>query len=600
MDFGGVRMGIFNVYAYNDTFVSKYSSNKNYSYKSYLCVGETLRNNISSNVLISFLNFDIYRKHDSLDIVSARLYLYVDSELLDNLENAASIGIYEIIQPYNAETVTWASAPEIKATRYSINNLINGVNGYISIDITELIQSWDSFARPIYGIALLGKRIRDAITITSSRGQNKPYIKIETLESRFSNPRLIGVTGATGATGPQGNPGGPIGPMGIAGPIGPQGQQGIKGPTGPRGLQGNQGIQGPEGAQGHQGAPGPVGPIGPVGLMGPVGPQGPIGPQGPEGVQGPVGPVGLVGSQGEQGPVGPQGPQGVRGSTGIKGPIGLIGMTGATGNVGIQGPPGPQGPQGPFGIKGDTGQQGVQGIKGDTGAPGTIGPTGLSITGATGASVTGEIGPTGATGIQGLIGPIGQSVTGPTGATGSQGIKGEKGDKGATGQQGIQGRRGEQGIQGIEGPSGKAGITPIIPSSNNGQLINRNEKVVVNQEIIKLMPVVINGTDINEFEEGLNLLPSHTYWVSWSISSKSLDIHQTFGGHLILNGVAVQGSFNMVGPVFCPGDILTSSASVLFTVQDNISVLNLQYLTTSSEVGCNELTYAGLNIIELS
>lgn len=593
-------MRIFNLYAYNDTFVSKYSSNKNYSYKSYLCVGEILRNNICSNVLISFLNFDICRKYDSLDIVSAKLYFYVDSELLDNSECSSSIGIYEIVQSYNADTVTWTSAPEIKATNYSINNLINGVNGYISIDITELIKNWDTFLRPVYGIALVGKRMKDTITINSSRGQNKPYIKIEALDIGANNVEMIGITGPIGPTGPTGIPGGPIGPQGIEGPIGPQGPQGIMGPTGPIGLQGKDGIQGPEGPQGNQGAPGPVGPIGPVGLMGPVGPQGPIGPQGKAGVSGPVGPIGLVGPQGKQGPMGPQGPQGVRGSTGIQGPIGLIGPTGIAGAVGSQGPPGPQGPQGPFGIKGEMGTQGIQGITGATGSTGAVGPRGLSITGPRGLSITGEKGPTGPTGIQGDVGPIGKSVTGATGATGNQGIKGETGERGATGQRGIQGRRGEQGIQGIQGLPGKDGEKPIIPSTNNALLINDVEKEVLNNEIINFTPVAINGTDINEIEGGVNLLPGHTYWVSWSICSSCVDIHQRFGGQIILDGVVVAGGQNIVGPVFCPGDMLTATASTLFTVEYNIGILNLQYLTTSTDIGCNKLIESSLKIIELS
>lgn len=599
-------MSTFNVYAYNDTFVSKYSSNKNYSYKSYLYTGETLRNNVCSDLLISFLNFDIYKKYDSLDIVRARLYLHLDSDTIDNSEVGINIGIYEILQPYNAETVTWISAPEIKITKYSINNMNTNDDRYIVVDITDIIQGWDSFNQSIYGIALVGKMMRRTVTFTSSRGDHKPYIKIETSEGSVLNIGITGATGAQGVTGPPGTPGtpgtpgGPIGPRGLAGPVGPQGPQGITGRMGAIGPQGLIGPQGPEGPQGQQGAPGPNGSIGPIGLRGPVGPQGPIGPQGREGIIGPTGPIGLPGPQGEQGPIGSQGPQGVEGSIGQQGPIGLIGETGATGVAGIQGPPGPQGPQGPYGYKGEKGDQGIQGVTGATGVEGATGPTGPSITGATGASITGERGGIGPTGIQGDRGETGASITGATGATGVQGIKGETGEKGLTGQQGIQGRRGEPGIQGITGATGEPGIMPIIPTMNNAQMINNGSESLSDQDIVNLNPVVINGTDINEFEDGLKLFPSHTYYVSWRISSSLLDIHQIFGGQLILNGVSIQGSLNNVGPIICPGDILTASATAIFTVTDNIGILNLQYLTTNSDVNCNNITYSALSIIELA
>ena len=596
-------MGIFKVYAYNDTFVSKYSSNKNYSYKSYLCTGETLRNNVYSDLLISFLNFDIYKKYDSLDIVRVNLYLHLDSEVMENFENGISIGIYEILQPYNSETVTWVSAPEIKVTKYSIKNLFANEDRYISVDITDLIQGIDILKQPIYGIALVGKMIRRTVRFSSSRGEYKPYIEIETLEGNGFNVGITGATGATGPTGPRGTPGGPMGPRGVEGPIGPQGPQGVQGVTGARGLQGIRGIQGPEGAQGNQGAPGPIGPMGPVGLLGPVGPQGPIGAQGREGAVGATGPIGLIGPIGEQGPIGNQGLQGVEGSIGPKGEIGVTGATGATGvtgATGLQGPPGPQGPQGPFGDNGEIGPQGIQGVTGATGERGERGATGAAITGATGASITGARGPIGERGIQGLRGPTGASITGPTGSTGQQGIKGERGSTGATGQQGIQGRRGEQGIQGVKGATGEPGITPIIPTMNNAQLVNDSGEILNNEDNVKLIPVVINGTDINEYENGLSLFQNHTYYVSWRISSSLSGLHQTFGGQLTLNGVAIQGSSNTVGPVFCPGDMLTAAATAIFTVQDDISILNLQYLTKNTEGDCTNVIYSALSIIELA
>ena len=602
-------MGIFNIDAYNDTFVSKYSSNKNYSYESYLCLGETLKSNGYSDLLISFLNFDIYKKYDCLDIVRARLYLHVDSDFTQNTDSPINIEIYEILQPYNSETVTWVLAPEIKVTKYSITNIVVNDDRYISIDITELMKGVDSFTKDIYGIALVGKSMRKSIRFTSSRGEYGPYIRIETLEKGMFNMEStegrgitskIGPTGPTGPKGDPGTPGGPIGPRGVEGPIGPEGPQGVIGATGPIGIQGPVGPQGPEGAQGNQGDPGPVGPIGPIGLQGFVGPQGPIGPQGREGVVGPTGPIGLVGPQGEQGPVGSQGPQGVEGAIGEQGPIGVTGKTGPTGEVGIQGPPGPQGPQGPFGYKGDSGKQGIQGVTGATGATGIVGETGLSITGPTGPSITGVTGPRGPMGIQGVRGETGPAITGATGNKGDTGIKGDTGERGATGQQGIQGRRGEQGIQGITGVTGAMGIIPSLPTTNNAQLINISNDFLKDKDIIKLIPIVINGTDINEFEECLKLFPNHTYYVSWRISKSLSDIQQTFGGQLILDGVVIQGSKNTVGPAFCSGNILTAGATVIFTVGDSESILKLQYLVKKPNEDCDDIIESYLNIIELA
>lgn len=354
--------------AYNDTFVSKYECEKNFGTLPYLLAGErNTNNNCNKDVNITLLKFDLSKLNSCANIGKAELNLCLNSENSNDCCSINTLGVYRVLNEYCGSTVTWNNGPNldfigcINVTENPCNN------GYLQLDITDLVLAWFNGNYPNYGIGLVAGGPQQLVSLSSSRGINCPYLYIECGQAVMCTtgpqgcPGPPGPPGCPGPQGPQG-PQGQIGPTGAAGPAGgptgPAGQQGIQGPTGPQGITGPTGIQGPPGIQGVPGAVGPAGPQGNAGPAGNAGPQGPAGPAGPQGVAGPAGP------QGDEGPTGVTGPTGGTGPTGVTGPTGL-GATGPTGPAGPAGPAGgPQGPEGPMG------PQGPIGCPGPTGPPG--------------------------------------------------------------------------------------------------------------------------------------------------------------------------------------------------------------------------------------
>ena len=106
-------------------------------------------------------------------------------------------------------------------------------NQFILLDITQLVQSWESGAVVNNGLALALNGTVGSFSFDSKEAELTSH-----------EPELL-IT--------------------------------LNGPAGPQGPQGAQGIQGLTGPQGPAGAPGPIGPAGPAGAQGPAGPAGPKG-----------------------------------------------------------------------------------------------------------------------------------------------------------------------------------------------------------------------------------------------------------------------------------------------------------------------------------
>ncbi len=278
---------------------------------------------------------------------------------------AGGLDLATLMTPWSESTATYNAAPTPSGA-VQLNVPVTGSNGYVTFDITSVLQGW-----------LGSPTTNNGLQITAALAQPNTQIILDTKESTTtSHPAFIDVVlTATGAAGPTG----PMGAVGATGAAGPSGSVGPAGAAGPSGSAGPTGAAGPSGSAGPTGAAGPSGSAGPTGAAGPSGSAGPTGAAGPSGS---VGPTGAAGPSGSVGATGAAGPSGAVGATGAAGPSGAAGAAGATGAAG------PAGAKGAAGATGPNGAAGATGAAGPSGPAGAIGPTGPAGSAGTGASPT--------------------------------------------------------------------------------------------------------------------------------------------------------------------------------------------------------------------
>jgi hypothetical protein len=123
-------------------------------------------------------------------------------------------------------------------------------NGFIVVDLTELVQEWLDRTLENNGLVLTPNAAGVAVEFDSKENAGTSH-----------EPQLEITLRGSGAAGPPG-------PLGPPGPPGPEGARGPAGPPGPPGPVGGVGPAGPTGPRGADGSPGPAGPAGQPGLAG--------------------------------------------------------------------------------------------------------------------------------------------------------------------------------------------------------------------------------------------------------------------------------------------------------------------------------------------
>ena len=176
---------------------------------------------------------------------------------------AGGLDLATLMTPWSESTATYNAAPTPSGAIQS-NVPVTGSNGYVTFDITSVLQGW-----------LGSPTTNNGLQITAALAQPGTQVILDTKESTTtSHPAFIDVvltaTGTVGPTGPMGaaGPSGSVGPTGAAGP---SGSVGATGAAGPSGSAGPTGAAGPSGSVGATGAAGPSGSVGPTGAAGPSG-----------------------------------------------------------------------------------------------------------------------------------------------------------------------------------------------------------------------------------------------------------------------------------------------------------------------------------------
>ena len=186
------------------------------------------------------------------DVARAVLRLWVSRVIRGGM-----FDVHSVRGGWSEEALTAATAPsQGRDELIGIPVSARDRNGFVVVDLTELVQEWLDRSVENNGLVLTPNAAGVAVEFDSKENagtSHEPQLEI-TL-------RGSGVSGVPGPIGPAGPPG----PEGARGPVGPPGPVGALGPPGPAGPPGS------------RGADGPAGPIGPAGPRGPAGPPGPVG-----------------------------------------------------------------------------------------------------------------------------------------------------------------------------------------------------------------------------------------------------------------------------------------------------------------------------------
>ena len=143
-----------------DSYVSSLTPAFNYSSNEYLSIGQTTFSTLAvhranfvfeTHNLITFLQFDLNALPEDSVVVGAVLKLYQTASLDTS---SLMIGVHQITQDWEESTITWNNQPVYLVSPESTVTVPAFVAGWLSWDITSVVQGWVNGSIANYGIAL--------------------------------------------------------------------------------------------------------------------------------------------------------------------------------------------------------------------------------------------------------------------------------------------------------------------------------------------------------------------------------------------------------------------------------------------------------------
>lgn len=176
-----------------------------------------------------FVRFDLADLPLDVPVTRASLRLWVNSVL-----TPGSLEISAPLTEWREGSLNANTIPTLGVAQASATIPAGARNTYVNVNITSLVQQWQTGDLPNFGLALSPKP-GGAVNVILDSKENIATSHPMELEITLAGP--VGPRGPQGATGPQGAAG-PQGPTGAPGPAGPPGIQGLSGPQGPQGPAG--------------------------------------------------------------------------------------------------------------------------------------------------------------------------------------------------------------------------------------------------------------------------------------------------------------------------------------------------------------------------
>jgi len=151
-----------------DAYVAEHFSNINFGNKPYLFTGQYLG---PGDDYRSFIKFDLNQLVPPITISSAILSLWVYGDSITTLPNTL-VEIYRLTQDFNQQAITWNNQPASSATLIASNTIVPGFTGWVTFDITTLVQGWVSGTFANSGIFVKGNELTNDVVKYRSRQYN--------------------------------------------------------------------------------------------------------------------------------------------------------------------------------------------------------------------------------------------------------------------------------------------------------------------------------------------------------------------------------------------------------------------------------------------
>ena len=139
------------LYPVQNVYVSEYYSTTNFVDKPYLFSGQFTGDGDDYRSLIKF---DLSQLVAPITISDATLSLYVYDD--DITTSPTDVKIYRLIEDFNQYLTTWNDQPSSFATEIDSSTVATGFTGFVTFDVTALVQDWVSGVIPNSGILVKG------------------------------------------------------------------------------------------------------------------------------------------------------------------------------------------------------------------------------------------------------------------------------------------------------------------------------------------------------------------------------------------------------------------------------------------------------------
>ncbi|WP_427338457.1 DNRLRE domain-containing protein [Caloranaerobacter sp. DY30410] len=141
------------LYPSSDVYIAEYYPDTNFANSVALFVGQFAS---AGDDYRSLIKFDLNQLEPTSTISSAKLKLYVYTTNLTS--SPTQVSIYRLIEDFDEQTVTWNTKPAYDAAVVAVDatTITSGYTGWVTFDITSLVQDWHSGAKANNGLLIRG------------------------------------------------------------------------------------------------------------------------------------------------------------------------------------------------------------------------------------------------------------------------------------------------------------------------------------------------------------------------------------------------------------------------------------------------------------
>jgi hypothetical protein len=143
-----------------DAYISSLTPDFNYASNEYLSIGQSIFSTLGFNrvkfilesyFLRAYLQFDLSELPDNAVVVSAVLKLYQPNSIDTT---GLMIDVHQVTESWEENTISWNNKPDYLTSPESTITVPISIFGWLSWDITSLVQGWANGSIANYGVLL--------------------------------------------------------------------------------------------------------------------------------------------------------------------------------------------------------------------------------------------------------------------------------------------------------------------------------------------------------------------------------------------------------------------------------------------------------------